>query len=262
MKYILNEPWCLRGWKNKPYCICDFTSSANPIEISEEDKDFLSGAFAYNGGNQKIDRLINAGILRPAGEEESLDESRQYMNYGCLHFSSVIFSITGRCNYNCMHCSVSAPKAPMEEIPFERIEKQLDEIKECGLKNIVLIGGEPLIRKDFLQIVDAIMQRDLFVVQFFTNGSLVNETLLDELEKRKLYPTFMISFDGVGYHDIMRGVIGAEEQFYRSVDLLRSRNFRVSCNMCITRDSVVSIWDTIRILSEKEVDLLIVYPPV
>ena len=262
MNYILNEPWCLRGWKNKPYCICNFTSPAPPIDITEEEKNVLSGSFTYDGGNPAIDRMIEAGMLRPAGAEESLDEDRRYRNYGCLHFSSVIFSITGKCNYNCLHCSVNAPKAPMEEIPFERIEKMLDEIKECGLKNIVLIGGEPLVRRDFIQIVDAVLQRGMFVVEIFTNGSLVNDALLDELDKRKVSPIFMISFDGVGYHDIMRGVKGAEEQFYRCVDLLRSRYFRVTCNMCITKDSIVSIWDSIRILSEKGVESLTVYPPV
>ena len=102
----------------------------------------------------------------------------------------------------------------------------------------------------------------MFVVQIFTNGSLVNETLLDELDKRKISPTFMISFDGVGYHDIMRGVKGAEERFYRCVDLLISRGFRVTCNMCFTKDSIVSIWETIETLAAKGVESLTVYPPV
>ena len=118
----------------------------------------------------------------------------------------MIFSITGQCNYNCLHCSVNAPEAPLGEFSFERIEELLDEMKDCGLKNIVLIGGEPLVRRDFMQIVDAILQRGMFVVQIFTNGSLVNDALLDELDKRNISPTFMSSFDGVGYHDIMRGV--------------------------------------------------------
>jgi len=101
---------------------------------------------------------------------------------------------------------VNAPEAPLGEFSFERIEEILDEMKDCSLKNIVLIGGEPLVRRDFMQIVDAILQRGMFVVQIFTNGSLVNNALLDELDKRNISPTFMIIFDGVGYHDIMRGV--------------------------------------------------------
>ena len=102
--------------------------------------------------------------------------------HGMLHFDSVIFSITGRCNYKCRHCSVNAPNAPMDEIPFERICGMLDDIKGCGIENVVLIGGEPLIRRDFLQIVDEVLRRRMFVREIFTNGSLVTPELLDELE--------------------------------------------------------------------------------
>jgi hypothetical protein len=64
-----------------------------PMDITEGDMRGLSSAFEYNGGNQVIDRMIDAGMLRPAAEGETLDEARQYRNYGCLHFSSVIFPL-------------------------------------------------------------------------------------------------------------------------------------------------------------------------
>lgn len=262
MRYILNELFCLRGWKNKPYCICNDTLPAPPISISRELTELLSGPFEYEGGSAATDRLIRSGIVRPAKEGECLEPSRRYRNYGCLHFNTVIFSITGKCNYNCMHCSVNAPSAPMGELPFSRIETMLDEMKECGLKSVVLIGGEPLIRKDFLQIVDAVTVRGMFVTEIFTNGSLIDETLIEELMSRKLKPLFMISFDGVGFHDTMRGIKGAEEVFYHSVELLRSRGFPIACNMCVTKDSIHSLWDTIVTLAEKGVSSLTVYPPV
>ena len=86
MKYILNEPWCLRGWKNRPYCLCDFTSPAEPIEITEGDMAGLSSPFEYDGGNQTIDRMIDAGMLRPAGEGETLDETRQHRKHHSASF--------------------------------------------------------------------------------------------------------------------------------------------------------------------------------
>ena len=178
-----------------------------------------------------------------------------------LHFDNVIFSITGRCNYKCRHCSVNAPNAPMDEIPFERICGMLDEIKDCGIENVVLIGGEPLIRKDFLQIIDEVLNREMFVREIFTNGSLVTPELLDELERRNVRTLFMLSFDGVGYHEWMRGVPGAEEDFYKSVRLLKEKGFPVSCNMCITKDSIYSLWETIEKLAELGVRSLTVYPP-
>lgn len=262
MNYILNDSYSLRSWKNKPFCLYTDTSPASPLPIGQELTELFSDVFEYHGGNAQIDQLIQNGFLRKAREGETLSPGRRYQDYGCLYFESVIFSITGQCNYHCLHCSVNAPKAPMGEIPFSRIESLLDEMLECGLKNVVLIGGEPLIRKDFLQIVDAITTRSMFVTEIFTNGSLVDEALLNELSRRQVMPLFMISFDGIGFHDIMRGVKGAEENFFRCVNLLHSRNFPIACNMCVTKDSLHSLWDTITVLSEKGVSSLTVYPPV
>jgi len=261
-KYILNKKFTLRGWKNIPYSIDIPGSPGSPIVITPELTEKLSTPFEYDSGDTMIDRMIRQGIVVPCSDGEVLADEQKYKNYGCLHFESVIFSITGRCNYKCMHCSVNAPDSPMTEIPFERICSLLDEMKECGLKNVVLIGGEPLIRKDFLKIADEVIKRGMFIAEIFTNGSLVTPKLLDELDRHGIKTLFMISFDGVGYHDRMRGVKGAEENFYKCVKLLKERGYPVNANMCITRESIYSLWDTIRTLSDLGVGSLTVYPPV
>ena len=261
MRLILNKNCSLRGWKNIPFAVSIDDSPQNPIQITEELCQKLSEPFAYSGGNRLIDTLIYQGVILPCREGETLSERQQYFNYGCLHFGAVIFSITGKCNYKCMHCSVNAPNAPMGEMSMERIQKMLDEMHECGLKNIVLIGGEPLIRRDFLQVVDEVTKRGMFVVQIFTNGSLINQKLLDGLHERNVSPLFMLSFDGVGYHDTMRGIKGAEKIFYEKLKLLRENGETVSCNMCVTKDSIFSIWETVQMLSQYGVRSLTVYPP-
>ena len=262
MLYTLNKECSLRGWKNIPYSIEFETSSRSPLPIDRELTEKLSAPLEYEAGDPRMDSLIRQGILVPCGEDHALSPGQQYRDHECLHFDTVIFSITGRCNYRCMHCSVNAPESPAPETPLPRICQLLDEMKECGLKNVVLIGGEPLIHKDFLQIVDEVSVRGMFITEIFSNGSLVTPALLDELERRGIRTTFMLSFDGVGYHDRMRGVPGAEENFYRCVRLLRERQFPVACNMCITRESVQTIWPTIEKLSAMGVRSLTVYPPV
>ena len=259
--YILEKSCLLRGWKNLPWAVeCEMSPDA-PVRITEALARKLSAPFEYSGGDSILDGLIRRGCLEECDPDAKLPNRQQYRQYGCLHFDQVIFSITGRCNYHCMHCSVNAPNNPMTEIPFDRVCSLLDEIKECGLKNIVLIGGEPLIRQDFLRIVDEVVRRGLFVSEIFTNGSLVTESLLEMLERRHVRPLFMLSFDGTGYHDRMRGVPGAEKDFERCVKLLTENGWPVSANMCVTRESLPSLWPTIRKLSALGVGSLTVYPP-
>ena len=59
----------------------------------------------------------------------------------------------------------------------------------------------------------------------------------------------------------MRGVRGEEDVFYKKPELLREYGFRISCNMCVTRESIASLWKTIQVLSERGVSSLTVYPP-
>lgn len=261
MRFILDKSFSLRGWKNLPFAISPESSPERPVEIPKRYCELFSDSFEFGGGDGLIESLIRRGVLRPCAEGEKLEERQRYYNYGCLHFDAVIFSITGRCNYKCMHCSVNAPNAPMGEISLERIGQMLDEMKDCGLKNIVLIGGEPLVRRDFLKVVDAVQERGMFAVQIFTNGSLINEALLDGLDERNCRPLFMLSFDGVGWHDKMRGVKGAEDIFYRKLQLLSERDFDIACNMCVTKESISSLWESIRVLAQKGVRSLTVYPP-
>ena len=260
--YILEKNCSLRGWKNIPYSVEFEDQPRSPLAISPALAHKLEGPVEYEKKDPEISSLIGQKILVPCSEDAALADHQRYYNYGCLHFDNVIFSITGRCNYNCMHCSVNAPQSPMTELPFEKICNMLEEMKECGLKSVVLIGGEPLIRPDFLRVVDEVSKRKMFIAEIFTNGSLVTEDLLDELDRRHLRPLFMLSFDGVGYHDKMRGIPGAEQDLYRCATLLHQRGYPVSANMCITRESIHSIWDTVLKLSELGVRSLTVYPPV
>lgn len=259
--YILEKSCVLRGWKNLPWTVERESTPDAPVRITKELAQKLSSPFVYNGGDSVLDALLRQGYLEECNPDARLADRQQYRQYGCLHFAQVIFSITGRCNYHCMHCSINAPNAPMAEIPFERICSLLDEIRECGLKNIVLIGGEPLIRQDFLQIVDEVIRRGMFVSEIFTNGSLVTESLLEALDRRHVRPLFMLSFDGTGHHNRMRGVPGAEKDFDRCVKLLTENGWPVSANMCVTRESLPSLWPTIRKLSARGVGSLTVYPP-
>lgn len=68
-------------------------------------------------------------------------------------------SVTDRCNFRCVYCmpEEGAPIAPKEEIlTFEEIERLLRIGAELGVRKVRLTGGEPLVRKDIVNLVERV----------------------------------------------------------------------------------------------------------
>jgi radical SAM protein with 4Fe4S-binding SPASM domain len=86
------------------------------------------------------------------------------------------------------------------------------------------------------------------VTILYTNGWLVDEALLDKLEARHMHPNFQLSYDGIGMHDFLRGIDGAEEKTIHALKLLQERNYKVSVSMCIHRKNRDTVRETIRLL--------------
>ncbi|MCK5022711.1 MAG: radical SAM protein [Candidatus Aenigmarchaeota archaeon] len=89
----------------------------------------------------------------------------------------VLFRVTHRCNFRCKMCSVWKQKIP--ELDLEQIQKIADILKKTNVSIINIGGGEPLVRKDIVDIVK-IFSKD-FEVRMQTNAYMANEKLIKEL---------------------------------------------------------------------------------
>lgn len=68
-------------------------------------------------------------------------------------------SVTDRCNFRCVYCmpEEGAPIAPKDQIlRFEEIERLLRIAAGLGMRKVRLTGGEPLVRKDIVQLVERV----------------------------------------------------------------------------------------------------------
>ncbi len=66
-------------------------------------------------------------------------------------------SVTDRCNLRCIYCNPLGDCGFFEHkdiLRFEEIERIARLFTECGISKIRLTGGEPLVRKDIVQLVD------------------------------------------------------------------------------------------------------------
>jgi radical SAM protein with 4Fe4S-binding SPASM domain len=240
MKYILNEGFALRGWQKLPFAL--FTPN---FGVSFFDKDAFVALSACDGEidcdkfEEKYRNLINEAvknnIVRALGENESsaLSDWQKYRTYNSRYIKTAHWSITGACNYKCRHCYMSAPDAKYGQLSTEKILSIADELAECGIRNVSITGGEPLVRKDFWQVLDRLLSHGINITTIYSNGKLVTPELLDEFDKRGIKPEFNMSFDGVGYHDWLRGVPGAEVAVNEAFALCQKRGFPTGAELTL-----------------------------
>jgi radical SAM protein with 4Fe4S-binding SPASM domain len=131
--------------------------------------------------------------------------------------------VTERCNLRCQHCYLpltSQSGSQEAELSLEEIERIFDEITEAGCLWLLLTGGEPFLRKDFLPIYQSAKHHGL-IVSLFTNGTLITPQIASTLAE---WRPFNIEITVYGYtqetYERVTGVPGSYARFRRGIDLL------------------------------------------
>lgn len=256
--YCLDEKYSLRGWRLLPTGLVNRKTRAISFLTKEQYALLLccdgTKAFAADKHTAEelagLEQLERDGLIRSSAVPRPLPDEQAYRFYGCRCFSQAAWSITGKCNFRCRHCLLSAPTANLGEPTLEQCLSIIRSLASCGIQSVDLTGGEPLVRKDFPKIIKALQEYDIAIGALYTNGYLLNDGLLDLFEACGCHPNMQISYDGSGCHDWLRGVPGAEEAALRAIRLCTSRGFDVCAKMCLNRRNKDVLGDTVKKLLE------------
>jgi cyclic pyranopterin phosphate synthase len=114
--------------------------------------------------------LLAQPDLAPRGKAQPLID-----RYG-RHISYLRISVTDRCDFRCVYCMAEdmqfLPKRDV--LSFEELEAITSAFVQRGVRRIRLTGGEPLVRRDIMRLVDSIGARlghGLDELTLTTNGS-------------------------------------------------------------------------------------------
>ncbi|NWF52993.1 MAG: radical SAM protein [Nitrospirae bacterium] len=126
--------------------------------------------------------------------------------------TSAIILLTNRCNARCLHCH-SWKLPPVEEMTTVEWKKTFHELRRwLGPVFISITGGETLLKKDAIEIVEYAANLG-FWVEFLTNGYLMDEDKAGRLAQSGV-KRIKISLDGSRseIHDNIRGRKGFFEK--------------------------------------------------
>lgn len=267
MKYVTLAPqYALRGWSDLKYGIADlYTEDLYVRHLSEYQYQAIE--LVTSGGISIDDRFIpermrkmaykalEKGILIECGSEKKIEEYQKYRYSEARCIYAMLWSITGNCNLRCKHCYISSGENCYGELPFEKCLQVIDQMAEANVNAVALTGGEPLVRKDFWKIIDALLERHIQVYELFTNGMMVTDELVDGFEKRNIHLTyFLLSYDGVGCHDWLRGVKGAEKKAIEAIKLLKRRGYELVVATSLHEGNIHSLLPTYEMMKKLGVD--------
>lgn len=135
--------------------------------------------------------------------------------------------VTFRCNLRCVHCYLGdkrsgAPGQP--ELTKAEMCGILDQVTDAGTLWLLLTGGEPFLRPDFLDIYRYAAHKGL-IVTIFSNGTLLTPRIADELGE---LPPFLMEITLYGAteatYERVSGVKGSYARCMQGIELLMERN--------------------------------------
>ena len=154
---------------------------------------------------------------------------------------SVELAVTYDCNLRCDKCF--ALKWLNEEnkrdyMTVNQIKKMWDEAYKLGAVHVNITGGEPLMRRDIVDVVKALKPKRT-LVSIVTTGIFLTEEKARELKKAGLN-TFQISLDSsiAVEHDKYRGYKGSYEKVFQAVEIARKVGINVILSTVITHQNV------------------------
>ena len=165
----------------------------------------------------------------------------------------VVWNMTKRCNLKCVHCYAQAvPVDGADDISTEQAKTMIDDLAAYGAPVMLFSGGEPLVRKDLVELASHATSKGMRAV-ISTNGTLITKEKARELKGVGL-SYVGISLDGMEeVHDRFRGVPGAFRKALEGVANCQAEGLKVGLRFTINKRNVGEIPGIFRLLADLEV---------
>lgn len=171
---------------------------------------------------------------------------------------NLFLELTLRCNERCIHCGSSCGDVPSEELAVAEYDKLLREVKEdlgTQKKMLCITGGEPLLRKEFFDIMD-IANTLGFSWGMTSNGTLITPDVAKDL-KRTGMRTISVSIDGLEEtHDAFRRTPGGYAKAMQGIEnLIAEGGFKhIQVTTVVTHQNISQLDELFRIFDKMDID--------
>lgn len=205
--------------------ICQmFESGKNPPEIALALQSEFPTVHVKQIEQDVYSTLAHLGELHLKDDGSLLESDfeirlRNHAKYRSIPIEGSL-ELTFRCNLRCIHCYCVHCQWEDQELTTQEIYSAIDQMVDAGCLWLLLTGGEPIIRKDFIDIYLYAKRKGL-IITVFTNGLLIDKGLCEVF---RATPPFLLEMTLYGMSDETYYRIAGSRKgfthFTRSCDLL------------------------------------------
>jgi radical SAM protein with 4Fe4S-binding SPASM domain len=168
---------------------------------------------------------------------------------------TVFVSVTGRCNSRCALCAIW--KGPEDDLKPAVIEASVASLRNLRLKNVVITGGEPLMRDDLSDVMGRLSDRGFRLI-LCTNGMLLRSRREEVL---KYFDSVVVSLDShePSSYKAIRG-IDAFDEVVSGIASIMEGGMQVSIAHTLQKGNILHLAEFIGFAKRLGVDSVSVRP--
>lgn len=116
---------------------------------------------------------------------------------------AISVDVIENCNYRCRHCYIKYSFEENNIFSYDELDGLFIQLGKYGVASVNLTGGEPLLRKDIVEIIKSAKRNNLYCC-LKSNGFFLNDNLIHELEE-------------VGLDEVVLSIYGMDNAEYKVV---------------------------------------------
>lgn len=165
---------------------------------------------------------------------------------GVLAGQPAVFIRFQGCNLSCSFCDTAWANEEAAAFTLMTEQQIKDYIKETGIKNVTLTGGEPLLVPDILQLLQLLAADQFLHIEIETNGSVALDSFagisnppvftMDYKLPGSLMETKMLvsNFNLLTKKDTVKFVVGNTEDLNRAKEVIKTYDLTTKCHIYIS----------------------------
>lgn len=248
--YLQNNVYFVKGHKNA--AIYD-TNNNKVYAVDEYGKQIIDNMIS----GKEIHLEIEKSYLQKLKELDLLTEIKSDLSKEIkIPDSKLIYAwleITEACNLKCIHCygKFGQPKINNKKIlKTNEWKKIIDKLIKMDCKSIQLIGGEPMIHKDFYEILEYAYTQGIKKIDVFTNGTLINEKSIDIFKRTNANVRVSVYGHNAEIHDKITKIRGSFENNQKALKLLKENNIPTRIAVVVMKENEEYVEEIKRYITE------------